>query len=682
MKLQNLSLRKKIIFSITGAVILFLGIFIFLTIFTVSKQVETEQYKMLRETAKHYANKINSDMIAKKTMAQSMAIFMSNYNRDTANRNEIINVLQDWIKKDENLVGTFIGYEPDAFDGNDKTFMNEAGHDETGRFIPSWYRYGQNIDLFPLVDYEKSNWYTEPRRTKKDYINQAQLYENILLMGYISPIIKNNKFIGIAGVDVKLDYVDKLVSGITVLETGYATMMSNAGFFISAKDKSLIGKKTIFDIADETGTTIFNEIGNDVKNGNAGIKMTKDPITGKDSVFIYEPIQTGTSCILLIIPEKEITAGVDTLRNKLLIFAIIIISLMGLMAYLMANGIAKPIIKISNEVQTMATGDLTKSFEIRQNDEVGKLAASLNKMTSSIGEMIRKVASGVNTLSSASTELATISEEMSLGADQASEKTGTVAAAAEEMSSSMASVATAVENASANLSIVATASEEMTSTIKEVAKNTDSAHTIVATAVQKAETASKTISELGSAAEEINQVTETITDISEQTNLLALNATIEAARAGEAGKGFAVVAQEIKQLAELTARATRNIREKIKGIQNATSVSVESIGEISGIIDDISRISSTIATAVEEQAATTREIAENAAHASQGMTDINDSITQSTRVSEEITQDIAQVNRESTEITKSSSTVNLNAKELLELAETLKNMVDNFKVKG
>lgn len=680
MNWSNISFKKKIIYSITGAVVFFLGVFIFLTIFTVSKQVEAEQYKKIRQTAKHYAHKINSDMVAKKTMAQSMAIFMSNYNKDTANRDEIIGVLRDWMNKDENLVGTFIGYEPNEFDGKDQAFVNAPGHDATGRFIPSWYRYGQNIDLFPLVDCETSHWYTEPRRTRKDYINQAQLYENILLMGYISPIIKNNQFIGVAGVDVRLDSVDKLVSGIKVLDSGYATMMSNAGFFISAKDKSLIGKKTIFDIAEETGLNVFKEIGNDVKNGKAGIKFSKDPVTGMDSVFIYEPVQTGTSGILLSIPEKEITAGVCTLRNKLMVLAIIIILLMSLITYVMANGIAKPILKISDEVETMATGDLSRSIELRQKDEVGKLATSLNKMTSGIGKMISKVASGVETLSSASTQLAAISEEMSQGADQTSERTGTVAAATEEMSSSMASIATAVENASTNLSLVATASEELTSTIEEVAQNSASAHTIVDTAVEKAETASKQISELGAAAEEIHTVTETITDISEQTNLLALNATIEAARAGEAGKGFAVVAQEIKQLAELTAGATRGIREKIKGIQTATSVSVASIGEITGIINDISRISTTIATAVEEQNATTREIADNAAQASRGMADINESIAQSTRVSEEITQDIAQVNRESREITKSSSTVNLNAKELLELAEALKEMVGKFRV--
>jgi len=161
---------------------------------------------------------------------------------------------------------------------------------------------------------------------------------------------------------------------------------------------------------------------------------------------------------------------------------------------------------------------------------------------------------------------------------------------------------------------------------------------------------------------------------------LALNATIEAARAGEAGKGFAVVAAEIKELARLTADATGDIREKIMGIQQSTSVSVESIEAITKIIDTISEIVSTTATAVEEQAVTTQEIAGNVAQASQGLTEINESVAQSARASEEITADIAEVSSQAMEMTNSSSTVNLNAGGLLQLAEKLKEMVGNFKV--
>lgn len=156
----------------------------------------------------------------------------------------------------------------------------------------------------------------------------------------------------------------------------------------------------------------------------------------------------------------------------------------------------------------------------------------------------------------------------------------------------------------------------MTTTINEIAQNTEKANTITGEAVSEAKGASDNVDELGSAAQEISKVTETVTEISEQTNLLALNATIEAARAGDAGKGFAVVANEIKELARQTAEATQDIKRRIEGIQDSTSGTVTKIQQISKVINDVNDIVSTIASSVEEQSVTTKEIATNVAQAS------------------------------------------------------------------
>jgi len=185
---------------------------------------------------------------------------------------------------------------------------------------------------------------------------------------------------------------------------------------------------------------------------------------------------------------------------------------------------------------------------------------------------------------------------------------------------------------------------------------------------------------LGQAAREIGKVTETINAISSQTNLLALNATIEAARAGEAGKGFAVVANEIKELAQQTAAATGEIAARIKSIQDSTKTTVGEIEEIVRVNGEVDELVSGVAAAVEEQAATTREIAENVAQAAQGINEVNENVAQTTEVSGEIARDIAEVNETTSEMSNYSAQVHQSAEDMSRLAAELQQLMSGFKV--
>ncbi|MCW2567399.1 MAG: chemotaxis sensory transducer [Mycobacterium sp.] len=167
----------------------------------------------------------------------------------------------------------------------------------------------------------------------------------------------------------------------------------------------------------------------------------------------------------------------------------------------------------------------------------------------------------------------------------------------------------------------------MGSSIGEIARNANEAAKVAAQAVAAAETTTGTVAKLGASSTEIAEVVKVITSIAEQTNLLALNATIEAARAGEAGKGFAVVATEVKELAQETARATEDISRRVEAIQGDTAGAVEAIAEISGIIGRINDYQLTIASAVEEQSATTGEMNRNVAEAATGAGEIAQNIT-------------------------------------------------------
>jgi len=389
--------------------------------------------------------------------------------------------------------------------------------------------------------------------------------------------------------------------------------------------------------------------------------------------------------INLSIAQEANKAASNTYQRTMIVLFIIIGAgiLIGLLfSMIISKGITKPIAGAVAGLKDIAEGegDLTTRLEIKSKDEVGELAKWFNVFMEKLQGIIKDIASNAETLGSSSGELSNLSGQMSQGADNMSGKSNKVASAAEEMSSNMNSVAAATEEAATNLNMVATAAEQMIATINEIAQNSEKASNITGEAVVQTQSASNKVDELGSAANEIGKVVETITEISEQVNLLALNATIEAARAGEAGKGFAVVANEIKDLAKQTADATQEIKGKIGAIQGSTDATVTEIGQILKVINDVNDIVSTIATAVEEQSVTTKEIAQNVVQASQGIQEVNENVAQSSSVAGEIAKDITDVNQASGEMSSSSSQMNMSAEALAKLSETLNEMVGKFRV--
>lgn len=416
-------------------------------------------------------------------------------------------------------------------------------------------------------------------------------------------------------------------------------------------------------------------------------KILFNEIEINDSTYFQGvlPIYADSHCIAVIasLLSKAISKANTWQMIRMLIFVSIICILILLpITAVFSKSMTRPIFKVVDGLKDVAEGegDLTARLEVKSKDEVGELAKWFNTFIEKLHEMIKNMAGSADTLNESSSELSSLSEQMSEGAEQMSSKANTVAASGEEMSSNMESMAAAMEEASTNLNVVATSAEQMTSTINEIARNSENARTITGEAVSGAENVSDKVDELGKAAQEIGKVTETITEISEQTNLLALNATIEAARAGEAGKGFAVVANEIKELARQTAEATQEIKERIEGIQNSTSGTISEIGRILKIINNVNEIVSTIATAVEEQSVTTKEIANGVIQASRGIQEVNENVAQSSSVSTGIAKEISEVNQTTSEISTSSSQIRLNAKELSRLALELKDLVSRFKV--
>jgi methyl-accepting chemotaxis protein len=307
------------------------------------------------------------------------------------------------------------------------------------------------------------------------------------------------------------------------------------------------------------------------------------------------------------------------------------------------------------QAEAIASGDLTRDdLKVRSQDELGNLTTAINKMSGSLKRMILAITDNAVQVAHASEELNATSQQITANSEETSAQAQVVSKAAQAVSQ--------------NLQTVATAAEEMDASIKEIAKNATEAAQVATSAVKVAEITTVAVSKLGDSSTEIGQVIKVITSIAQQTNLLALNATIEAARAGEAGKGFAVVANEVKELAKQTAKATEDISRKIEAIQTDTKAAVDAIASISGVIHQISDISSTIATAVEEQNATTNEMSRN--------------VSEAANSSGEITSNIAGVAEAAQGTTRGATATQKASQQLVETSAELRRLVEGFKIKA
>ena len=364
---------------------------------------------------------------------------------------------------------------------------------------------------------------------------------------------------------------------------------------------------------------------------------------------------------------------------------------------MMASNLTDQVRDIAKVTTAVAQGDLSQKITVEVRGEVLALKQTINTMVDQlnifageVNRLAREVVAGqlgsqaqvegvagawkeltdnVNLMAADLTEQVKRIAKVAIAVNRSSEslmaESGKMSAAAEQTATQAEAVSSSSEQVSANSQSVATGVEEMTASIREIAKNAIEAAKVATSAVTTAEVTNETIAKLGQSSAEIGNVIKVITSIAQQTNLLALNATIEAARAGEAGKGFAVVANEVKELAKETAKATNDIGQKIEAIQDDTKGSVKAIGEITAIINQINDIQNTIASAVEEQTATTNEIARN--------------VNQAARGTSEITRNITSVAEAAQSTTESANNTQSSASELSLTATELQELVSRFK---
>jgi methyl-accepting chemotaxis protein len=375
-------------------------------------------------------------------------------------------------------------------------------------------------------------------------------------------------------------------------------------------------------------------------------------------------------------------SAINSLLVRSLVGGLVVFLVVGTVSLLVATRTIRPLATVTEELRGIAQGgaNLTTRLDVTSKDEIGDLARWFNMFLDRMQKMIQEISGNAGELSTSSAGLSATATQLASGAEETTNQSATVASAAEEMSANMTTMAASTEQMSVNVKTVASAVEELTSSISEVARSAEQAATVASTAADLTQAGNHKIGELGVAAGEIGKVIEVIQDIAEQTNLLALNATIEAARAGDAGKGFAVVATEVKELARQTGAATEDIRQRIEGIQNSTGHVVQSIGEIDEAIKKVNEVSRTIASAVEEQSITTKEIARSIAQTATAAETVAKGVAETASVTKEITRNIVQVDQAAKQTAEGATTAQAASGRVATVAGQLQSLVGQFRM--
>ncbi|WP_209307504.1 methyl-accepting chemotaxis protein [Geodermatophilus sp. DF01_2] len=395
---------------------------------------------------------------------------------------------------------------------------------------------------------------------------------------------------------------------------------------------------------DPTGKKLFVEMVEVVERDGSGFVEYMWPKPGEEDpqpkisfVAGYEPWEW-------VLGSGIYVADLDgAFRAELLdmaLWALPVLAAIVALSLLVSRSITRP---LRDMTDVFSSGDLRRRFDVPDSrNELDRLGGALNGTLDRVSAVVGEVGNASQLLESAARTLSATGE--------------TIADTAERSTEQAQSVTTAAAEVSSGIEAVAAGAEQMGASIKEIAHNAAEAARVAGSAVTAAEDANGTVARLGESSVEIGNVVKVITSIAEQTNLLALNATIEAARAGEAGKGFAVVANEVKELAQETAKATEDIAQRVEAIQGDTASAVQAIAGVTTVIAQINDYQTTIASAVEEQTATTNEMSRSiattvaeVAHGAQqthaGVGDMQTAATELVRMSHELQQAVAAFQR-------------------------------------
>jgi len=377
--------------------------------------------------------------------------------------------------------------------------------------------------------------------------------------------------------------------------------------------------------------------------------------------------------------KTEILANEVVQRDTKLLFSIAFVVIVAavILSLVIRSSITRPLSKVVDAISKIENGDMTVRVGLERRDELGILSKALDSLSARLQTIFSNLHLNSETLAGSAEELSSIGRQVTSTTEQVNMNINAMASSVTQASINANEVAGTAEQMSTNMNTIAAAVEEMSSSINQIANNALEANKITGEAKAKSIEATGAMNKLGAAAKEIGHVTDVIKRIAEKTNLLALNATIEAASAGAAGKGFAVVANEIKELANQSAKSADDIARRIEGIQTGTGEAVAVIDGVSEIIKKINHSVEVISNHVDQQTKASNEIANNVAQVNIGAKRVASAIGEVAKGSKEMSRNAEAIAKNSISA-QSTAQINEGADALAKLASNIKSVLNDF----